>query len=136
MKRQDMLDTMVQHLYKMRKPCRGEITSGIDKGSDKCKYRHNGRKCAVGALIPDHMYKKEFEGLSVGVLMDNFKEIRTLLGVRNKEFLGIVQSRHDIFLRFDKGYLDYLYLKDIAHKFNLNTKVLDETYKAEKKGWV
>lgn len=45
--------------------------------SEGCLYRHEteNRKCAIGCLIPDALYKKEMEGSTVDTLVDDYPEV-------------------------------------------------------------
>lgn len=60
----------------------------------KCAYRgENGRKCAAGHLIPDELYKKEFEGNGAYRL----RLLWDTLGIKEKDISTIsnLQQRHD-----------------------------------------
>lgn len=72
------------------------VTSG---GS--CRYRDvEGRKCAVGHLIPDEVYQSSFEGKTIGYLLKQCPELGTLLHGRSptgEEFLlELLQWAHDV----------------------------------------
>ena len=80
---QEAFDRMVNHLRKQGKKSVHEITR-------TCLYRHpDGLKCAVGALIPDELYKPDFETRTAS---DVFK-LSTHL---NSLFV------HDIYLLLDR----------------------------------
>lgn len=58
--RQAAFDTMLAHLRKQGK-------RATNPGGTSCRYRtSDGLKCAVGALIPDHLYYDRLEYNSLG----------------------------------------------------------------------
>lgn len=64
MNAQETFDRIVGHLRRQKKQAR--------KGS-QCQYRApNGCQCAVGCLIPDHLYKPEFEGKGIEDLINDY----------------------------------------------------------------
>lgn len=72
-------------------------------GNTACAYRgEGGRKCAAGILIPDELYKKEFEGWTVSSLYYDMKDDQSIVLYRMMQDLGhdpafvsICQSTHD-----------------------------------------
>lgn len=74
-----------------------------DDGARKCLYRTaDGRKCAVGCLIPDELYRPRFEGNAVdGIVNTEDAALRELLngksveGARKLTFLVEAQEAHD-----------------------------------------
>lgn len=59
---QEAFDKVVNHLLSMNKRSRGVVITG----EDFCLYKDfNGNKCAIGCLIPDEVYRPEFEGQNV-----------------------------------------------------------------------
>lgn len=77
-------DRMVSHMLTQRKPC-------VDAYGE-CKYRLDGLKCAVGALIPDHLYSPSIEDNQASAIMNylapEFREA-------DPTFLDMVQDMHD-----------------------------------------
>lgn len=60
---QEIFDKVAAHLKKQR------ACSMRPGNTGECAYRGKNRlKCAVGALIPDELYKRRFEGGSVRIL--------------------------------------------------------------------
>lgn len=57
MTKQQMFNKVVAHLEKQR-------VQSVDRNGD-CRYRYRGKKCAIGCLIPDSKYLREFEGTSI-----------------------------------------------------------------------
>ena len=56
-----------------------------------CLYRGpNGRKCAIGHLIPDDKYKQKMEGDNIFA-----RSIRSLFPVKQLSMLGDLQEAHD-----------------------------------------
>jgi len=63
-------------------------------GLPTCSYRGvEGRKCAAGFLIPDEIYKPEFEGKNVLALQSVFEGLG--FTKRQVEFLHQLQFLHD-----------------------------------------
>lgn len=88
--KQEVFDAVVKHL----------LTQGqqsIDKNGWNCLYRNdNGLKCAIGALIPDSMYKSSMENVPVAVLISN-GEIPELFDESIPAvFLRQLQNIHDL----------------------------------------
>ena len=68
MKAQEIFDTVATHLFRQ-----GHQAIAIAIAA--CLYRApNGDMCAVGVLIPDEYYKKDFEMLPVGAICSQFPE--------------------------------------------------------------
>src|ERR1700690_1533902 len=87
----------------------------LDSRGDYCMYRGlNGKKCAVGMLIPDDRYDSRFEKRS-------YLSLRTEPGgvgfdVKDVEFLNILQAIHDTSDepgRMRMRLLDVAYMNDI-----------------------
>lgn len=93
MTNQEVFDKAVKHLLTQKK----KSTKGPD--SSICRYRgHNGLKCAVGGLIPDALYQKNMESLSVqGLFFGNdYPEIQSLFEGVNMNLLKQLQRIHDL----------------------------------------
>jgi len=62
-----------------------------------CKYKYGSLKCAIGCLIPDNVYNKKFEGLTVRKLFAFEKERMKECGLtwRNIKLLDGLQDIHD-----------------------------------------
>ena len=66
MKAQEIFDTVATHLFR-------QGHQAIDNGT--CLYRApNGDMCAVGVLIPDEYYEKDFEMLPVSAICSQLPE--------------------------------------------------------------
>jgi len=62
----------------------------VDPHSGDCVYRTSGgNRCALGVLIPDEVYEKEFEGIGVVALPLKFRHPETF------DLMHHVQSLHD-----------------------------------------
>ena len=87
MNKQEIFDKVATHL--MKQMCQA-------KHGYFCKYRtEEGLRCAVGCLIPDHLYSPNLEGKKVE--KEEFTPILKALGIRpdNVGFLSALQSIHD-----------------------------------------
>lgn len=93
MDRQAVYDYVKAHLLKQNREARGP--NGV------CAYRDaEGRKCAIGALIPDWAYKAEIEGEPVELIAWKHPEFSFVLGVESEKdtyFLGALQRVHDAY---------------------------------------
>lgn len=94
MDRQGIYDKVKAHLLKQ-----GQKARRAGASLDSCFYRgHNGLKCAIGALIPDELYKLSMEQKSVSGLIREYPEVGRLFEVKSAEdlrFLSYLQSIHD-----------------------------------------
>ena len=87
--KQAAFDNLVQAIIDQGGP------SISNKGA--CRYRGlGGRKCAVGHLIPDHIYRKGMEGLSYELLRDKYLELDIVPAIVTLHpLLPAIQSAHD-----------------------------------------
>lgn len=75
MNSQEIFDKIVSHL---RAQGEKSVKRDID-GQFMCAYRgDDGRKCAIGALIPDLMYESRMEGIDLDFLLIRFPKINLL----------------------------------------------------------
>lgn len=79
--------------------CRTSRDGGFPSMSDHangCAYRgDNGRKCAIGLLIPDNIYDKSIEGTPIDALTDSWhSRIDRPSGISTRQLFQI-QSAHD-----------------------------------------
>ena len=86
---QQVYDTVARHL----------IVQKIAAASNSvCWYRATqGRKCAIGCLIPDDMYDPRMEGHGIRHLMQDFPGV---LPPVDSALLEDLQSAHDMDLRY------------------------------------
>lgn len=97
MTRQEMFDKVVAHFAVQR-------ALAIDDHGN-CRYRTgDGRKCAVGALIPDDAYTPYCESLSAEDLFVVRPEMMRAAGITSDDsgFLVSLQSAHDTAWPCDK----------------------------------
>jgi len=71
----------------------------FDKATNQCRYRHklrNGKvlKCAVGCLIPNHMYNPGMENRGCESVFRIFPEVRNKLGLPSHFYVQL-QQEHD-----------------------------------------
>lgn len=98
-----------------------------------CSYRtETGLKCGVGQLIPDELYRPEFENLLVGGFASDFnKELREAAGLPSEglelELAKRIQHAHDNAANVPEDFLTRLIpgARSIANAYGLNTEVLD-----------
>ena len=90
---QEAFDIMVNHLR--AQGVKAQVWSSNIQAK-VCRYRTpDGRKCAVGALIPDKLYEPCMEGSNIDVLLaDNPVLARYFKGV-HPDMLRMVQVVHD-----------------------------------------
>lgn len=87
MNNQEAFDIIVKHL---RTQNAQSMINGV------CKYRDlEGKKCAVGCLIPDDMYDLQMEKCLVGELLNNWPELKKSLKDVDTGLLYAMQSIHD-----------------------------------------
>lgn len=93
--RQIIYDRVKAHLLAQNK--RSYDDTGRFQGNG-CRYRGpNGTKCAIGGLIPDHLYNPSFEGKSVYGLISLFGTINVFGDNLDTDarFLHDIQGIHD-----------------------------------------
>lgn len=62
----------------------------------RCAYRNEkGKACAIGAFIPDSMYKKSFEGHDIRSLLKHNSLLLNHMPFKNITILHLIQSIHD-----------------------------------------
>src|SRR5258708_3125935 len=88
-----MTMTKPEIFAKVRRHLLSQNAKAFLPDSVTCAYRTpDGKKCAVGCLIPDKMYYPEMEGNGIGDLPWRFVEY---FGEDNIDFLGDLQEIHD-----------------------------------------
>lgn len=85
---QEVFDIVVNHLFTQGRPARQD--------DGRCRYRmKSGLRCAVGALIPDELYKEEFEGAGAYRLIGNLYALEIADWREHKDLLDLLQNIHD-----------------------------------------
>jgi len=123
---QEAFDTSAAHLL------RQNARSVYDQEDSRsvCYYRTpSGRKCAIGALIPDVLYRRSFENKHVREIMTMSPEVAAhiMTGARGKDMMLVLLE--DL-RRLHDGSLPDLWrtgLLSIAATYGLNVSVLDNT---------
>ena len=95
MNRKNILQKVWDHLVTQKfKRC-------VDK-EGLCVYKNNGDRCAIGAIIPDHLYDKSMEGTGAFTMINNHDEFRKYLeipsgtpGMSDMNWLNELQYCHD-----------------------------------------
>lgn len=69
----------------------------VNDGGMLCSYRGQGdNRCAAGHLIPDEIYRPEFEGKEIRRLFEHVPEISALFGPDVRiQFVSTLQRMHD-----------------------------------------
>ncbi|MGQ7794436.1 hypothetical protein ACUN0C_18680 [Faunimonas sp. B44] len=112
--RQEAFDFVVRHLFKKGRPAMNQ--------EGDCLYRApDGTKCAVGCLIPDHLYDRSLEDNSV-----RFLPRKILDQLPDVNLLGDLQDVHDSAWSTRATLRDRLSV--VADKFDLNTDALEEAF--------
>lgn len=108
MNRQKTFEKVVDHLMAQRLP------AVAPEGN--CYYRMaNGKRCAIGALIPDELYDERMELNGVANIVSAFPALQAVLGIESPQdvvFLSELQELHDRFGLFSwEEYVckDFLY---------------------------
>lgn len=116
---QRMFDCAVTHLFLQD----GERS--VMGTSDRCRYRSENAKkqltrCVIGLFIPDSIYNEEMEGHPPApVIGDTNIEYEA-----SEVFLCDLQTAHDQYGNLGRKEV-VKYLAEIAHRYNLNTKLLN-----------
>lgn len=85
---QEVFDLVANHLFTQGRPARQD--------DGRCRYRmESGLRCAIGALIPDELYKEEFEGAGAYRLIGNLYALEIADWREHKELLDLLQNIHD-----------------------------------------
>lgn len=71
MTEQEVFDKVKAHLLQQNSKALYKGSGGVYKAED-------GKKCAVGCLIPDELYEERFEGLGVLTLLQESTKLREL----------------------------------------------------------
>lgn len=85
---QEIFNLVANHLFTQGRPARQD--------DGRCRYRmESGLRCAVGALIPDELYKEEFEGAGAYRLVDWLYALEIADWREHKDLLDHLQNIHD-----------------------------------------
>ena len=112
---QETFDRVYAHLV-----AQGERSYDVDDAS--CMYRGpDNTSCAVGCLIPDELYKPEFEHRRIGGLFQDFPDLFEKLfeGV-DVDLLTRMQHAHDMDYWGENLSALHAEMKFIAENFGLN----------------
>lgn len=125
---QDIFDAVVRHFAAQRVPAL-EPRGPFD---NMCCYRtKTGLKCAIGALIPDKLYARRIEGMTISGLLNNFPAMCNEAGLYNcrMDLLSSLQRAHDDFHGYSGApFLPYIWeaLRKVAKTHKLDVSVLEE----------
>jgi hypothetical protein len=94
MTNQEAFTTVARHLLTQKE--RALKPNPHNPSNPFCAYRaEDGKKCAVGCLIPDDLYLKEMEDLPVRRLITDFPNIASLFEGVDLDLLRKLQMLHD-----------------------------------------
>ncbi len=123
MTKQEIFNIVSKHLLEQG----SKSVSNFDSDVYRCMYRSkDGKKCAIGALIPDQLYDRSLEGLTVsdffcdvnGPLIRDIGYIIRPTDIQSDEdalqYLGDLQNVHDL---CPEGFLSNLL--DFSKKYDL-----------------
>lgn len=122
MNTQEAFTTVARHLLSQKE--RALKSNPNNPLSPICAYRtEDGKKCAVGCLIPDELYLKEMEDLPVRRLILDFPSIAQLFKDVDGSLLKKLQYLHD-----DPIETPYwaIQLRHFAEEFNLKWELESE----------
>jgi len=119
MNNQEAFDKMVVHAFTQK-------SKALDAKGDVCMYRgEDGRKCFVGALIPDNEYDTSFEDQTIHAIQrDN--PIDCLDGI-SEGLLSGAQDIHD----HHPTYNWYNQFQLLSCEYNLNPSILNKYSEVE-----
>ena len=119
MTRQEIFDKVVAHFAVQKARAYGDNT---------CWYRTpDGKKCAVGALIPDEAYNPDCEADPVSTLFIHYPDMMQASGLRSEDqdLLSDLQVAHDCTATGDNFLVDLsLPMRAIARKYGLDDSSL------------
>lgn len=101
--------------YKVKRHLLAQGGPAMDGREKMCMYRtEDGRKCAIGCLIPDEAYRKEWEGKCLTIIISDYPSILGILGIEDRSidiiFLRSLQDAHDDFMEcgYPASWEDYI----------------------------
>jgi hypothetical protein len=103
-------------------------------GTD-CRYRgSDGRKCAVGFLIPDELYVWRMEGDSISGLCGHFPDLCAKSGIKkHNDILNGLQHMHDSLSTWQNQDSFSHKTRRIADLYNLTVPEIAYTYQPKAK---
>jgi hypothetical protein len=85
--KQEAFDKALAHLRQQGRKC--------NRGSE-CLYRDGDRRCAFGALIPDHLYRPDMETLNAATVLGNHPALQEILDPKDESFyMDLQRNMHD-----------------------------------------
>lgn len=112
---QDAFDRVVEWFFGLKNP---QSTVG-----NTCRYRApSGRACAVGFMIPDALFRKEFECSRIPAVLRMSLELCGHFSAVNFSFLGRLQACHDA----SSSCAEFRErLQEVAEEYTLSCATLD-----------
>lgn len=117
---QQIFDTVARHLF-----AQGFRSLQQAEDAYSCAYRGtHGTSCAVGVLIPDHVYTKDMEGIDAEGLCHRFKAVLPAWMLVNMPLLLALQTVHDVNYSWKSDADMKFSLSCVADRYNLDQSVL------------
>lgn len=95
--RQQIYDTVKGHLLKQKDISFMKVEGLV---TQTCAYRgEDGKKCAVGCLIPDELYDPKMETKGVFALFEFWPSVMERIGLSKKEHIDLLETLqmiHDV----------------------------------------
>ena len=118
--RQELFDNTIKHFNSINRATN-------DNGG--CKYRLDGKGCAIGREISDKLAKKlDIAEVNVVSSTNIFDKLPQRLQRMGRQFLFSIQELHDVHDNWNENGLSEDGIKEaklIAEKYKLNTSVLE-----------
>lgn len=135
MTNQEAFDRVAKHLFAQKQRCLRPIKSILyEDPVTVCSYRNAiGQKCAIGALIPDELYKPSYESMRIDSLLVKEEAMTELFKGTSVALLIDLQAVHDGFSQTDlKQLLDSWRhsLQVVASRYDLSKQDMEQAYVA------
>jgi hypothetical protein len=119
---QEVFDRVAEHLLTQKQKAKDGLM---------CKYRtEDGRKCAIGCLIPDDLYEERWEGLSLspGEREEREKDSTDFAVMLAKNVTGCYSLLRALQYCHDKSYVEDWpnKLRALASDWDLSYEVVDK----------
>lgn len=123
--KQKTYNAVAKHLFTQGEPAMGSVD---DHPKAICMYRaEDGKRCAVGCLIPNDEYKEEFENKCAHTVRGGCPTLQE----HDLELLEALQEVHDTYVDLeldadDEGFWEHckMGLTGVAQEYYLNTKYM------------
>lgn len=122
---QEIFDTVATHLFAQGQRAFVHESEVDDVNDAGCRYRMaDGKRCAVGCIMPDENYRPEFEGQSALDLIDGYWRELPEYFCQNSMLLGDLQGVHDDLYNWSSSSCLEFMLRGVANDHGLSVDVL------------